>query len=73
VGRLASSGIRLEDANVSREHAAFVRDGDGWAIRDLGSTNGTMLDGEPVTYRVLEDGDVVEIGVSRLIYHGPGR
>jgi len=73
VGRLASSGIHLDDSNVSREHAAFVRDGDGWAIEDLGSTNGTSLNGSPVTRAVLADGDVVEIGVSRLTYHEPGR
>ncbi len=74
IGRLASSGIQVMDANASREHAAFVRDGDRWLIEDLGSTNGTLLNGEPVVERaVLEDGDVVEIGVSRLTYHGPGR
>jgi hypothetical protein len=73
IGRLASSGIQVADANASREHAAFVRDGDRWLIEDLGSTNGTMLNGEPVERAVLEDGDVIEIGVSRLTYHGPGR
>jgi hypothetical protein len=73
VGRLASCGIHLDDSNVSREHAAFVREGDGWAIVDLGSTNGTTRNGSPVTRAVLSDGDVVEIGVSRLTYHEPGR
>ena len=73
VGRLATSGIQLTDSNASREHAAFVRQGDGWAIEDLDSTNGTMLNGSPVTRAVLADGDVVEIGVTRLTYHEPGR
>jgi len=73
VGRLASSGIRVTDANASREHAAFVRDDDGWAIQDLGSTNGTMLNGEPVSRERLRDGDVIEIGVTRLTYHDPRR
>lgn len=72
VGRLATSGIRLADANVSREHAAFVRDGDGWAIEDLASTNGTLLNGDPVSKARLTDGDVVEIGLTRLTYHEPG-
>lgn len=71
VGRLASCDIKLADANVSREHAAFVREGAGWAIEDLGSTNGTYLNGEPVTYERLRDGDVVSVGASELIYHEP--
>jgi hypothetical protein len=73
VGRLATSGIHLDDSNASREHAAFVRQGEGWAIEDLDSTNGTLLNGMPVTRAVLADGDVVEIGVTRLTYHEPGR
>lgn len=72
IGRLASSGIRLADSNVSREHAAFVRDGDGWAIEDLASTNGTLLNGEPVSRQRLRNGDIIEIGLARLTYHGPG-
>jgi hypothetical protein len=73
VGRLAASGIQLTDANVSREHAAFVRQDDGWAIEDLDSTNGTMLNGAPVGRAALSDGDVVEIGLTRLTYHEPRR
>lgn len=74
VGRLHSSGIHLEDANASREHAAFVREGAGWAIEDLGSTNGTYLNGHQVKHpSLLHEGDVIEIGVSRLTYHEPGR
>ena len=74
VGRLYSSGIHLEDANASREHAAFMREGTGWAIEDLGSTNGTYLNGHEVKHpSLLHEGDIVEIGVSRLTYHEPGR
>jgi hypothetical protein len=73
VGRLAGCAICLGDANVSREHAAFVPVGDGWAIEDLGSTNGTLLNGEPVARALLHDGDVIEIGLSRLTFHEPGR
>jgi len=71
VGRLADCAIRLEDANVSREHAAFVRDGAGWAIEDLGSTNGTLVNGEQVAQAHLSDGDVVSVGITELIYHEP--
>jgi hypothetical protein len=73
IGRLATSGVQVTDSNVSREHAAFVcEDGDWWIV-DLDSTNGTLLNGEPVTRARLEDGDVVEVGVTRLTYHGSGR
>lgn len=72
VGRLSDCDICLSDANASRRHAAFAREGDGWTIDDLGSTNGTYLGGEQVTGPVrLRDGDVVEIGLTRLTYHEP--
>ena len=73
VGRLADCAIRLADANASREHAAFIRDGSGWAIKDLDSTNGTLLNGDPVQWAPLHDGDVVEIGLTRLTFHMRGR
>jgi hypothetical protein len=72
VGRLSSCGIKIADANVSREHAAFVREGAGWAIEDLDSTNGTYLNGERVTFERLRNGDVVAVGASELVYHEPG-
>ncbi len=73
VGRLADCTIRLTDANASREHAVFVHVGDGWAIEDLDSTNGTLVNGEPVARALLRDGDVIEIGLTRLTFHEPGR
>lgn len=69
VGRLAECDVRLSDQNVSRRHAAFVRLDDGWAIADLGSTNGTRLNGAPVQRARLHDGDVVEIGLTRFVFH----
>lgn len=71
VGRVAESQIRLSDANVSRRHAAFKRVPDGWAIHDLGSTNGTRVNGREIDEARLTDGDVIEIGLTRLIYHAP--
>ncbi len=71
VGRLSTCDIKLADANVSREHAAFVREGAGWAIEDLDSTNGTYLNGERVTHARLRDGDVISVGASELTYHEP--
>jgi hypothetical protein len=71
VGRLTDCQICLADANVSRRHAAFISIDDGWAIEDLESTNGTRLNGQPVTRARLRDGDVIEIGVTQLVYHWP--
>ncbi|MDR3686744.1 MAG: DUF3662 domain-containing protein [Coriobacteriia bacterium] len=71
VGRLATCEISLTDVNVSREHAAFEREGMGWAIRDLGSTNGTMVNGTKITRQRLRDGDMIVIGITELIYHEP--
>ena len=72
VGRLEECDIRLDDQNASRRHAAFVRDGDGWAIEDLASTNGTKLNGRRAVHEPLRDGDTVTVGVTKLVYHGPG-
>ncbi len=71
VGRSNSAAIRLPDANVSREHAAFVDEAGSWIITDLGSTNGTFVNGEPVQRMRLRNGDVITVGVSELVYHEP--
>lgn len=71
VGRLAECQIHIIDANVSRRHAAFMRLDDGWAIADLGSTNGTRVNGKTIERARLRDGDTIEIGLARLTYHDP--
>jgi predicted component of type VI protein secretion system len=71
IGRLAECGICLQDANVSRRHAAFIRDETGWSIEDLGSTNGTRRNDEPTTHARLKDGDTIQVGVTELVFHEP--
>lgn len=71
IGRLKSCDICLADANASREHAALEREGTGWVLVDLGSTNGTLLNGEKIDRVRLRDGDLIVIGVSELVYNGP--
>ncbi|TLM66685.1 MAG: DUF2662 domain-containing protein [Actinobacteria bacterium] len=73
VGRLAECGVVLADSNVSRRHAAFTERTGGWEVEDLGSTNGTFLNGRPLTgAELLRDGDVVQVGVTKLVYNAPG-
>lgn len=61
-GRLASCDLHIDDSTVSREHAAFVRRGDAWWVVDLGSTNGTSVNGRQAAEHPLSPGDRVELG-----------
>jgi hypothetical protein len=67
-GRHPESDIFLDDITVSRRHAEFVREGDGFALRDVGSLNGTYLNRERIEHAVLAGGDEVQIGKYRLVF-----
>ncbi len=62
VGREADAQIQVPDHAVSRAHAQFRQDDDGWVLKDLGSRNGTMVDGVFINEVPLEDGSEVRIG-----------
>lgn len=62
IGRLASCDLAIEDTTVSREHAAVVRRGDTWWVVDLGSTNGTRVNGTRAAEHPLEPGDRIALG-----------
>ena len=67
IGRLANCRIIISDTNTSRQHAQITRSGSGFAINDLGSTNGTFVNGERVLGdRRLADGDIVTVGAVSL-------
>lgn len=70
LGKAATNAVSLEhDETVSRLHAVFENLGFAWSIRDMGSRNGTYLNGERITAeRVLHSGDEVRVGKSRLIF-----
>jgi hypothetical protein len=68
VGRLSTNDIVLGDANVSRRHAELQRDGDGWILTDLGSTNGSLVNGRPATQQQLKDGDRLTFGSTDLVF-----
>lgn len=61
LGREPDNSFVLTDAGVSRHHARIVRSGDGWAIEDLGSSNGTRVNGRRVSRALLRDGDRVRL------------
>ncbi|MUG69625.1 FHA domain-containing protein [Paenibacillus validus] len=61
----------IEEAGVSRLHAEFVKEPDGYAVKDLGSRNGTWLNGEllvPYQTHPLREGDIVKIISTEIIY-----
>ncbi|MCS7246258.1 MAG: FHA domain-containing protein [Thermomicrobium sp.] len=68
IGRHPSCTIRLDDSFVSTEHAQLTWEHGRWWIADLKSTNGTRVNGRPVTAPTgLRYGDVIEIGDVRLV------
>ena len=69
-GRRPDSDIFLDDVTVSRRHAEFVRRADGvFVVRDVGSLNGTYVQRDRIDEVVLRDGDEVQIGKYRLVFH----
>ena len=65
IGRQASCRVVFNDSNVSREHAQMRRSTDGWKLLDLGSTNGTKINGVKITEeQVLVNGDELGFGTS---------
>lgn len=62
IGRVAPADLVIDDSKASRRHARIVVDNGVVEIEDLGSSNGTLLNGKPVTRRVLRGGDQLQIG-----------
>jgi pSer/pThr/pTyr-binding forkhead associated (FHA) protein len=60
----------LNDPEASRNHAVITVENGIYSIKDLQSTNGTIVNGRQITSRVLVDGDVIEIGDTVLVFHG---
>jgi len=68
IGRTDENRVALEQTKVSRRHAEVVRKGDSFILRDLGSTNGTWMQGERVGEAILQDGDVFRIGDAQFVF-----
>ena len=68
IGRAEGAGIRLEDQAVSKQHAAIEMSGNDHILQDLGSANGTFVNGTRVTRHLMRHGDLVEILDFQLRY-----
>ncbi len=68
IGRSRECDLVLDDPNISRRHAELRREEDGWAVRDLGSTNGIKLNGHRSRGGRLNPGDEITLGLSRLTF-----
>ncbi len=66
IGRRPQNDVALDDLTVSGEHAVIETHGTESIVHDLGSRNGTLVNGLTVSRRVLCDGDVIDIGIYRL-------
>jgi len=68
IGRSAACAVRVEDGRVSRRHAEVSRQGDAFVVKDLGSRNGTRLNGRPVTSARLAYGDEIGVGNTCVLF-----
>src|SRR6516164_5135088 len=62
LGRMKGNSIALSDSSVSLSHAKITRVGDDFFLKDLNSTNGTMLNGQSISEARLRDGDQLKFG-----------
>ena len=69
MGRALSSDIAIEDLNVSRTHAEIRRENaNAWSVADLGSTNGTLVNGHHIASTMLQEGDRITVGTTTFLF-----
>jgi len=72
VGKASENDIALDDPSVSHPHAVLERFPAGWCVTDLGSSNGTWLNGERIwSWRRVRHDDEIRIGQTRLLFRDP--
>jgi hypothetical protein len=72
IGRGDQANLRLPDVGISRRHARLDFDGSQVVLTDLGSTNGTMVNGQRVSAVALNPGDMVQLGTTTLTFRVDG-
>ena len=70
IGRSPESSIFLDDVTVSRKHASIEKAGTNFTFKDSGSLNGSYVNNESVTEKVLTSGDEIQIGKFHLLFIG---
>jgi hypothetical protein len=73
IGRGEDCQLRIPHPTVSRHHAVVVAGADGFCIRDLGSQNGTLVNGQPAADRPLADNDLIRVGEAAIIFSHKSR
>lgn len=68
IGRDFGNQIRLPDTEVSRQHAVIHAKDNMWVIKDLGSTNGVIVNGKKVEHALLKNGDSIAIGPFQFVF-----
>lgn len=68
IGSSSSNDLVLSDTTVSRRHALLAAEGDRYALRDLESTNGTVVDGTPVKEAYLAPGARIQLGDTEILF-----
>ena len=72
IGRGDQANLRLPDVGISRRHARLDYDGAQVVLTDLGSTNGTMVNGQRVSAVALNPGDMIQLGTTTLTFRVDG-
>jgi pSer/pThr/pTyr-binding forkhead associated (FHA) protein len=72
IGRGDQANLRLPDVGISRRHARLDFDGAQVVLTDLGSTNGTMVNGQRVSAVALNPGDMIQLGTTTLTFRVDG-
>ena len=70
IGRSPESSIFLDDVTVSRKHASIEKSGTNFTFKDSGSLNGSYVNNESVTEKILSSGDEIQIGKFHLLFVG---
>ncbi len=68
IGRSKDNDLVFSDNTTSRNHAEIIKTEEGFVLKDLGSFNGSLVNGESVQRVLLGDGDVIEIGLTKITY-----
>jgi pSer/pThr/pTyr-binding forkhead associated (FHA) protein len=69
IGRGTDADLQLLDQGISRRHVDIQYDGNFATAYDLGSTNGTTVNGHEISSQMLRHGDVIRVGHTRIVFH----